>query len=53
MTILPAVMSSAPTMVFELTDSFNKKNANKIVMTTLNLSIGATRETSPVCKALK
>lgn len=52
-TMLPAVISKAPMMTFVLTGSFNRKKASSMVMTTLNLSIGATRETSPVCNALK
>lgn len=51
--MLPAVISNAPMITFVLTGSFNKKKASNIVMTTLSLSIGAIRETSPVCNALK
>lgn len=40
-------------MTFKLTGSFNRIKERKMVMTTLNLSIGATRDTSPLCNALK
>lgn len=52
-TMLPAVISKAPMMTFVLTGSFSSKKASSMVITTLSLSIGATRETSPVCNALK
>lgn len=51
--MLPAVINNVPMITFVLTGSFNKKKASNIVMTTLSLSIGAIRETSPVCNALK
>lgn len=51
--MLPAVISNAPMTTFILTGSFNKKKASRIVITTLSLSMGATRDTSPLCKALK
>ena len=51
--MLPAVISAAPMNVFKLTGSFRKRKARQMVMTTLNLSIGATRLTSPSCIALK
>lgn len=50
---LPAVMSKAPMITLMLTGSFRRKKARRMVMTTLSLSIGATREASPVCIALK
>lgn len=52
-TMLPAVINSAPMTTFILTGSFSKKKASNMVMTTLSLSMGATRDTSPVCRALK
>lgn len=53
MTILPQVINNAPMMTRRLTGSLNSKNDKQMVMITLNLSIGATRDTSPVCNALK
>lgn len=53
MTILPHVISNAPIMTRRLTGSLNNRNDKQMVMTTLSLSIGATRDTSPVCNALK
>lgn len=52
-TILPATIISPPIIIFGLTDSFSNKNARMIVNTTLSLSIGATRDTSPGERALK
>ena len=49
----PAVIRSAPMITFGLAGSFRRTKARMMVMTTLSLSIGATRETSPVCNALK
>ena len=46
-------MRKAPRMVFRLTGSFRNRNERQIVMTTLNLSIGATRETIAVNAAKK
>ena len=51
--MLPAVMNRAPTMTLALTVSLRNISARPMVMTTLNLFIGATRATSPVCSALK
>ncbi len=53
MMMLPAVINKAPATTFMLTGSFSRKKASRMVMTTLNLSIGAMRDTSPVCNALK
>ena len=53
MTILPAVINNAPITTRKLTSSFRNRNDRQMVITTLNLSIGATRDTSPVCNALK
>ena len=49
----PAVMRRAPMITFGLAGSFRRMKARRMVMTTLSLSIGAIRETSPVCNALK
>ena len=46
-------MRSAPKITFGVTGSLSRKNANRIVITTLSLSMGATREISPNCIALK
>ena len=51
--MLPPVISSAPATTRRLTGSFRNRNDRQMVMTTLSLSIGATRDTSPVCNALK
>ena len=42
--MLPVVI---PNITFKLTGSLRKRNASKIVIMTLILSMGATRETSP------
>ena len=46
-------MSNAPMMPLRLTGSFRNRKERQMVITTLNLSIGATRDTSPACNALK
>ena len=51
--MLPQVINNAPTTTRRLTSSFRNKNDRQMVMTTLSLSIGATRDTSPVYNALK
>ena len=51
--MLPQVINKAPITTRRLTSSFRNRNDRQMVMTTLNLSIGATRHTSPVCNALK
>lgn len=51
--MLPQVINKAPATTLGLTSSFRNKKERKMVMTTLSLSTGATRETSPVCNALK
>lgn len=51
--MLPPVINIPPAMVLKLIGSFNIINDINIVSGTLSLSIGATRETSPFCKALK
>ena len=51
MMMLPHVISVAPNITFGETDSFRNMDARQMVMTTLNLSTGATRDTSPVCNA--
>ena len=53
MTILPAVIIKAPTMTFAFIGSFKNMNDRQMVITTLSLSMGATRDTSPSCKVLK
>lgn len=53
MTMLPQVISRAPRITRGLAGSFRNRNARQMVITTLSLSMGATRETSPVCSALK
>ena len=50
---LPRVISTAPAITFTLTFSCRNTKARMMVMTTLSLSIGATRETSPSWMALK
>lgn len=50
-TSVPAAMSSPPATVLTVTFSPRKAKASTIVMTTLNLSMGATRDTSPSCTA--
>lgn len=52
-TILPPVMSNAPMITRRLAGSFRNRKERQMVITTLNLSIGATRDTSPTCNALK
>lgn len=52
-TMQPAVINSTPMTTFTLTGSFSNRKESRMVMTTLSLSIGATRDTSPVCSALK
>lgn len=52
-TILPAVMSSAPMMTRLPTGSLRNRNDRQMVITTLSLSTGATRDTSPYRRALK
>lgn len=47
--MLPAVMSTAPRIIFALTCSFSNRHDRQMVMTTLSLSIGATLDTSPTC----
>jgi hypothetical protein len=49
----PAQMSNAPMIIFGVSGSFKMKKDSKITKITLSLSIGATRETSPNCIALK
>ena len=44
--MLPHVTGSALRMTFGETGSFRNRNDRQMVMTTLNLSIGATQETS-------
>lgn len=51
--MLPATMSPPPSSTLGVNGSFNRKKASRMVNTTLNLSIGATRETSPRESALK
>ena len=52
MTKVPAVISTPPRAVFRVIFSCKKTKASTIVMTTLNLSMGTTRETSPIWMAL-
>ena len=49
--MLPAVINSAATNTRSVICSRRNTNAKKMVITTLSLSIGATRDTSPVCNA--
>ena len=49
----PPAIQKPPSNTFQLKGSFRIKIDNKIVNTTLNLSIGATLEASPICNALK
>lgn len=49
----PPEMSSEPISTRRVTFSWRKINAKRMVMTMLSLSIGATRDTSPNCNALK
>ncbi len=53
MTMLPPVISNAPSTTRQVTGSFRNRKERQMVMTTLNLSMGATRDTSPSCNALK
>lgn len=50
--MLSKVISVAPMKAFKLTGSFRNRKARTMVMTTLSLSIGVTRDTLPTCKAL-
>ena len=52
MTKVPAVISTPPRAVFRVIFSCKKTKASTMVMTTLNLSMGTTRETSPIWMAL-
>ena len=49
----PSVITSPPMMVLALAGSPRKRMDRKMVMATLSLSMGATLETSPNCRALK
>ena len=51
--MLPDAIKMAPSTTFRLGCSCKKRKARSIVITTLNLSIGATRETLPSWIALK
>lgn len=51
--IAPAVMSRPPTMTLAVRGSRNIRQLRIIVNTTLSLSTGATRDTSPICMDLK
>lgn len=51
--MLPAHISMPPAITFGETGSFRSINASMIVSTTLSLSTGATRDTSPIWIALK
>ena len=46
-------MSNAPMITRRLAGSFRNRKERQMVITTLNFSIGATRDTSPTCNALK
>lgn len=46
-TRLPPAIMMPPAMTRQLTGSFRTRNDRRMVMTTLSLSIGATKETSP------
>lgn len=50
---LPAIINNAAETVFIVSGSPKNKVANIIAMGTLNLSTGATCDTSPSCNALK
>ena len=52
-TSVPAIISSAPEADFIVMGSFKKIADNNIAKATLNLSIGATCDTLPICRALK
>ena len=52
-TSAPAAINPAPITVFTVSASPRKSAANPITNTTLSLSIGATFEASPSCKARK
>lgn len=49
----PPEISSEPMSTRKVTFSCRKINAKRMVKTMLSLSIGATRDTSPSCNALK
>ena len=52
-TKVPAMINKAPDVVFNVSGSPKNTTDSAMAMATLNLSTGATCDTSPSCRALK